>query len=94
MKVTGIGTLYEFSNNHADIREQLKSWLSETKKADWKRSHDIKQKYANASFLADNTVVFNIKGNDYRLVTKVNYKNQIVIIKRIGTHAEYSRWRL
>lgn len=94
MKVTGIGTLYEFSNNHADVREKLKSWLSETKKADWKRSHDIKQKYASASFLAGNRVVFNIKGNDYRLLTKIDYENQYVLIEKIGTHAEYSKWKL
>ncbi len=94
MNVIGIGTLSEFSNNHADARGRLSVWLNEAKEADWKRSHDIKQKYASASFLADNIVVFNIKGNDYRLVTKIDYENQIVLIKKIGTHAEYSKWKL
>lgn len=94
MNVIGKRILSKFSARHADVRGQLSAWLCEAEEAEWKRSQDITRKYANASFLADNTVVFKIKGNDYRLVTKVNYKNQIVIIKRIGTHAEYSRWRL
>ncbi len=94
MNVIGIGKLFEFSNNHADAREQLKAWRYEAEKANWKRSHDIKQTYASASFLANNIVVFNIKGNDYRLVTQIDYKNQIVLIEKIGTHAEYSKWKL
>lgn len=94
MNVIGKKILSEFSTRHADARGQLSSWLKEAEKADWKCSHDIKQRYASASFLADNIVVFNIKSNDYRLVTKVNYENQIVLIKRIGSHAEYSKWRL
>ncbi len=67
MNVIGIGTLSEFSNNHADARGRLSVWLNEAEEADWKRSHDIKQKYASASFLADNIVVFNI------FLLKVNY---------------------
>ena len=94
MNVIGIGTLSEFSKNHADARGQLKAWLYEAKDADWQRSHDIKQRYASASFLADNIVVFNIKGKNYRLVTKIDYENLIVLIKKIGTHAEYSKWKL
>ena len=94
MNVIGTGKLSDFSNNHADAREQLKAWLNEAKEANWKRSHDIKQRYASASFLADNIVVFNIKSNDYRLVAKIDYENQIVLIKKIGTHAEYSKWKL
>ncbi len=94
MNVIGKKTLSEFSNHHADVRERLNAWLYEAEEANWKRSQDIKQRHASASFLADNIVVFNIKGNDYRLVAKIDYKNQIVLIKKIGTHAEYSRWKL
>ncbi|GAX62047.1 hypothetical protein SCALIN_C28_0249 [Candidatus Scalindua japonica] len=68
--------------------------LNEAEEADWKCSQDIKQRYASASFLADNIVVFNIKGNDYRIVAKINYPSKSVLIKRIGTHSEYSKWRL
>ncbi len=94
MNVIGTKILSEFSGRHADVRGQLSAWLYEAEEANWKRSQDIKQRYASASFLADNIVVFNIKGNDYRLVVKIDYKNQIVLIKKIGTHAEYSRWKL
>lgn len=94
MNVIGKKILSEFSARHADVRERLNAWLNEAEEANWKRSQDIKQRYASASFLADNIVVFNIKGNDYRLVVKIDYKNQIVLIKKIGTHAEYSRWKL
>lgn len=94
MNVAGKKTLSEFSNHHSDARGQLSAWLKEAEEADWKRSQDIKQRYASASFLADNIVVFNIKGNDYRLVAKIDYRNQKVLIKKIGTHAEYSRWKL
>ncbi len=94
MNVIGKRILSKFSVRHADVRGQLSAWLCEAEEAEWKRSQDITRKYASARFLADNTVIFKIKGNDYRLVTKVNYKNQIVLIKRIGTHAEYSKWRL
>jgi mRNA interferase HigB len=94
MNVIGKKILSEFSARHADVRERLSAWLNEAEEANWKRSQDIKQRYASASFLADNIVVFNIKGNDYRLVAKIDYKNQIVLIKKIGTHAEYSRWKL
>ncbi len=94
MNVIGKKILSEFSSSHADVRGQLSAWLCEAEEAEWKRSQDIEQKYARASFLANNRVVFRIKGNDYRLVAKIDYKNQIVLIKKIGTHAEYSRWKL
>ena len=94
MNVIGKKRLSEFSDSHADAREQLKAWLSEVEEANWKRSQDIKQRYASVSFLANNILVFNIKGNDYRLVTKIDYKNQIILIQKIGTHAEYSKWKL
>ncbi len=94
MNVIGKKILSKFSDRHADVRGQLSAWLCEAEEADWKCPQDIKQKYASASFLADNIVVFNIKGKDYRLVTKIDYENQIVLIKKIGTHAEYSKWKL
>ena len=95
MNVIGKKILSEFSARHANVREQLNAWLNEDEEANLEaRLQDIKQRYASASFLADNIVVFNIKGNDYRLVAKIDYKNQIVLIKKIGTHPEYSRWKL
>lgn len=94
MKVVGIGKLDDFAQRHADVKSRLAAWVSEAKEAQWKTPHDIEQSYSNVSFLAENIVVFNIKGNHYRLVIKISYNNQTVLIHRIGTHSEYSKWNL
>ena len=93
MNVIGKRLLEEFKNKHSDVRAQINSWLCEAEEAQWACPNDIKSRYSSASFLANNIVVFNIKGNDYRLATKIHYDRQIVLIKKIGTHAEYSRWK-
>ncbi|MBP6003687.1 MAG: type II toxin-antitoxin system HigB family toxin [Pyrinomonadaceae bacterium] len=94
MKVIGIPLLDRFAAKHADVRSILGAWLEEVKFADWKTPSDIKDKYKATSFLANNIVVFNIKRNDYRLVAKIAYNTGIVKIERLGTHAEYSKWKL
>ncbi len=93
LKVIGKKILDDFSKEHSDVRSQMKAWIYEAEEADWHSPLDIKARYAHASFLADNRVVFNLKGNKYRLDTKVNYKSKVVLIKRIGTHSEYSKWK-
>ena len=69
----------------------LKAWFAEAKVAQWKTPQDVKARYANASILANNRVVFNIKGNDYRLIVAIAYRMQYVYVKFIGTHAEYDK---
>lgn len=91
MKLIGRELIEYFATEHADIRGPLRSWVVEIETAIWRSSHDIKAQYASASFLADNVVIFNIKGNSYRLVVQVAYKTSVVIVKWIGTHAEYSK---
>ena len=93
MKVLGKELLVKFGKKHASVRSQLSSWLYEVEGAEWRTSNDIKARYSHASFLSDNRVVFNLKGKKYRLDTKVSYKSKVVLIKRIGTHAEYSKWK-
>lgn len=93
MKVVGKPCLQEFVAKHADVKAQVGAWLSEAEDAQWRSPNDIRERYAHASFMSDNRVVFNLKGNKYRLDTKVAFKNQMVIIVRIGTHAEYSKWK-
>lgn len=93
MKLVGLLILYKFCENHTDCKQQILAWIAEVKETVWTTPNDIKERYKNASFFADNRVVFNIKGNKYRLDTKVFYQHQIVIVKRIGTHAEYNRWK-
>lgn len=92
MKIIGLKILDEFVNQHSDARGQIAAWISDTTETIWENPGQIRARYATASFLSDNRVIFNIKGNRYRLEVKVNYQNQIVLIKRVGTHAEYSKW--
>ncbi len=91
MQLVGLIKLDDFKRAHADARGPLNQWQIEVTAAQWKNSHDIKSQYSNASFLADNVVIFNIKGNGYRLAVKVEYKNGIVLIDWVGTHAEYDK---
>lgn len=89
MNVISKKTLVEFYTKHAKSIMALECWHAEARKAVWQTPADIKQEYASASFLSDNRIVFNIKGNDYRLLVHIDYKRKIVRVKFIGTHAEY-----
>lgn len=91
MHVISKKALVEFWNKHKDVEEVLKAWYKETEHAVWNGPSDIKQRYRSADFLAGNVVAFNIRGNNYRLIVKVNYNSRTVYIRFIGTHAEYDR---
>jgi len=84
-------TLREFWQKHPDSEQYLKTWYETVKSANWNSPNDIKQTYITASILKDNKVVFNIKGNSYRLIVKFNYRRQCALIRFIGTHAEYDK---
>ncbi|MCA9732651.1 type II toxin-antitoxin system HigB family toxin [candidate division KSB1 bacterium] len=92
MKLLGQKHLTDFIHKHSDVQSQLKAWRMEVEEATWKTPQEIKDRYQHASFLSGNRVIFNIKGNKYRIDTKINYSSEIVFVKRIGTHAEYSKW--
>lgn len=92
MRVIGTDKIFEFIRKHPDSDEWLKSWLAEARHGKWQRPSDIKERYKSASILDDNRVIFNVKGNKYRMEIQVAYKNQIVHIRQLGTHAEYNRW--
>lgn len=91
MNVVGRNRLKAFCGEHADARKWVENWLSDVATSSWKTSHDISQRYASASFLAENGVIFNVKGNDYRMETTVAYKTGVVVVRWIGTHAEYDK---
>jgi mRNA interferase HigB len=91
MKVVAVRSLRGFWERHPDSEQPLKAWYDEAKHASWNTPHDIRNHYASASFIGRNRVVFNIKGNDYRLIVAIAYRFQAVYIKFIGTHAEYNR---
>jgi mRNA interferase HigB len=82
-------TLREFWETYTDSEQYLKTWYDTAMNSDWKTPNDVKQTYANASILKNSRIVFNIKGNTYRLVVKFNFEKQWIFIRFIGTHAEY-----
>lgn len=91
MRVIAKKTLRDFWIRHKDCEQQLKAWYREAEDALWTGPEDIRSDYPSASFLRDNRVVFNIKGNKYRLIVRVNYSYKIVWIRFVGTHAEYDK---
>ena len=91
MRVLGLPVLEEFKATHADARGPLDAWRSEVKREKWSTPQDIKRRYRSADFLAGNRVIFNIKGNAYRLVVQVRYQNGLVLVEWVGTHAEYDK---
>lgn len=93
MRILGLPIIEAFKLNHAGARRPLDAWRLEVERACWQTTQEIKQHYRSADFLANNRVIFNIKGNTYRLVVKVRYQNGLVVVEWIGTHAEYSKKR-
>jgi mRNA interferase HigB len=84
-------TLREYWEKHPDSEQYLKTWYDTAMNADWKSPNDVKQTYANTSILKDSRIVFNIRGNSYRLIAKFNFEKRWIFIRFIGTHDEYNR---
>jgi mRNA interferase HigB len=74
-----------------DAEQPLKAWFREVKRADWATPAEVKAAFASASIVANNRVVFNIAGNKYRLVVRVNYPYRVVYVRFVGTHREYDQ---
>lgn len=91
MRILKRKTLEDFWKKHADAEQALRSWFNEVKHSEWKDTNDIKFRYRSADFVSGSRVVFNIKGNKYRLIVEVKYLAKIVYIRFIGTHAEYDK---
>ena len=89
MRVIAVSTLRAFWARHPDAEQPLKAWYEEVTSAAWSQPADIKLQYRSASVLKNRRVVFNIKGNDYRLIVVIAYKLQIVYVKFVGTRKEY-----
>ena len=81
---------YEQSK-YRDSKNALESWHKEVLKLDWSNPNEIKKMYKNASVVGDTKVVFNIAGNKYRLIVKINYYAKIVFVKFVGTHKQYDK---
>ena len=89
MRVIAKSTLRKFWEWHPDAEQPLLAWFREVRQADWDMPAKVKARYRSASIVAGNRVVFNIKGDDYRLVVKINYGYRMVYVRFVGTHAEY-----
>lgn len=91
MRIIAFRTLREYWEHHPQAETPLRNWYAEASNADWKMPGDIKAAHRNASFLPNNRVVFNIKGNDYRLVVAVRYTQGMMFIRFVGSHTDYAR---
>ena len=86
-------TLREFfeKSENFDSEISLRAWYHDARVAEWKSSNELKQQYKNASIVGDGRVVFNIKGNDYRLVVSIDYEFQVIFVRFVGTHKQYDK---
>jgi mRNA interferase HigB len=89
MRIIAISQLKAFWEQYPDAEQPLLAWIDEARKAQWSSPADIKDQYRSASILKSRRVVFNIKGNDYRLVVAVAYRFAALYIKFVGTHKQY-----
>lgn len=92
MQIVSRKTLVNFWTKHPQARAPLTAWFNASSNVEWRTSADIKEQFgASVDFVADNRAVFDIAGNKYRLVVHVSYTYKRVLIKFVGTHAEYDR---
>jgi mRNA interferase HigB len=92
MRLVGAPLLAEFAERHPDAKKDLDAWRLEVITASWANPNELKARYPRASFVGDRNVVFNIRHNRYRLHATVDYQSGSVVVRRLGTHAEYDRW--
>lgn len=89
MRVFSLSTLREFWEKHPDAEQPLRAWFVEAERADWAGPTDVKARYRSADFIAGDRVVFNIKGNNYRLIVAIKYRFKAVYVRFVGTHVDY-----
>lgn len=89
MRIIATSTLRNYWRNHRLAEQSLKAWIQESENSTWKNAAELKAKYRNASVINSKRVVFNIRGNDYRLIVDIEYRLKIIFIVWIGTHVEY-----
>ena len=91
MRVIAKSTLVEYYNKHPQAQQPLEDWYETTKRAEWKNINDIKTAFNTVDYVGNDRYVFNIKGNDYRLVVVIRFTKGRVYIRFIGTRAEYDK---
>ena len=91
MHVISLKTLRQFWETHPDSEQPLRAWYAIARRAQWRTPAEIRAVYASASFVGNNRVVFNIKGNDYRLIVLADYTKGKLFVRFVGTHTDYDR---
>mgnify|MGYP000490443229 CR=1 FL=1 len=91
MNITGSEKLEKFCRKHNDAQSALEKWVDEVTKASWKNHNDLKNDYLSADYVGNNRYVFNIRGNNYRLVVVVKFTIGYVFIRWVGTHKDYDK---
>ncbi|WP_026350288.1 type II toxin-antitoxin system HigB family toxin [Dyadobacter beijingensis] len=91
MNVISFRKLKEFYEIHPDSKPYLTSWFKTVRKAEWKDFNSVRSDFRSADMIADSRIIFNVKGNRYRMVTRLSFEHRRIMIKWLGTHAEYNR---
>ena len=93
MRIIAFRSLREFweKPEYSDSEASLRSWYHDAKKSDWGNPNELKRQYKNASIIGESRVVFNLKGNSYRLVVAIDYEFQVIFVRFIGTHQQYDK---
>ncbi len=91
MRIIAKSALKTFWDKHPDAEQSLRVWHDEAKKAEWRNFQDIKRQFRSASIVGNDRIVFNIKGNDYRLIVLILFRKGKIFIRFVGTHKEYDK---
>ena len=91
MRIIAKSTLRNFWKKHSDAEQPLQAWYDEARKAEWNSFQDVNKQFGSASIVGNDRVVFNIKGNDYRLVVLILFRRGKAFIRFVGTHKEYDK---
>jgi len=91
MRIIAKRTLKDFWDSHNDAEQPLLDWYEHVALQEWNSPNEVKETYGNASVIASNRVVFNIKGNDYRLVVHIDYRHKILFVIWVGSHSDYDK---
>lgn len=94
MQLLGKKKTHAFKDKHADARANIEAWEAEVEEATWQTPYDMKKRYPTADPLGGLDTIFNINGNKYRIWAQINYQHQIAVVKEVGTHQEYTKWKI
>jgi mRNA interferase HigB len=94
MKLHGRLVLEDLKQNHPDVAKRVDAWCREVEVFTWSSPHEVKSMYRSVDFPGDNRAIFNIKGNQYRILARIDYRRGIVLVEKAGTHSDYDRWRI